>query len=254
MPLVATAPLVEVFVSVQGEGPQVGVPTLFVRTAGCPLRCTYCDTVESYAAEPSFDVRRLDGTRVVRLGNPSEPEDLLGHVARAGLIAGVEWISLTGGEPSLWPDYGVDLLRRARALGLRTQLESAAQDVDRLRPFLDVLDFYSMDWKFPSTLHRDDDVRDAHLACLDAALNARVATSVKVVLTAGSTDAEWQDMIARLRAFARRFILVIQPVTPCLDEDQSVPAHLLLERLRSAMDAGFDVRLLPQVHPHLGID
>ena len=39
--------LTEIFLSLQGESTSVGVPTIFVRLTGCPLRCGYCDT--SYA-------------------------------------------------------------------------------------------------------------------------------------------------------------------------------------------------------------
>src|SRR5262249_5551757 len=46
----ASAPLVELFWPVQGEGRFVGVPRAFVRTATCPIRCSYCDTPHSYTA------------------------------------------------------------------------------------------------------------------------------------------------------------------------------------------------------------
>jgi 7-carboxy-7-deazaguanine synthase len=38
----------EIFYSIQGESSYSGLPTVFVRTTGCPLRCTYCDTKYSY--------------------------------------------------------------------------------------------------------------------------------------------------------------------------------------------------------------
>ena len=43
----------EVFYSIQGESSWVGHPTVFVRTTGCNLRCTYCDTKYSHY-EPKF--------------------------------------------------------------------------------------------------------------------------------------------------------------------------------------------------------
>jgi 7-carboxy-7-deazaguanine synthase len=44
----------EIFYSIQGEGLLVGVPSVFVRLAGCPLRCRWCDT--KYAQDPSSGV------------------------------------------------------------------------------------------------------------------------------------------------------------------------------------------------------
>ena len=39
----------EIFLSLQGESNSVGRPTVFVRTTGCPLRCTYCDTAYAFS-------------------------------------------------------------------------------------------------------------------------------------------------------------------------------------------------------------
>ncbi|NCU85307.1 MAG: 7-carboxy-7-deazaguanine synthase QueE, partial [Betaproteobacteria bacterium] len=43
-PVAATLRINEVFFSLQGESSRVGLPTVFVRLTGCPLRCRWCDT------------------------------------------------------------------------------------------------------------------------------------------------------------------------------------------------------------------
>ena len=72
----------EVFLSIQGEGTRAGRPCVFVRLAGCPLRCVYCDT--PYA---------LQG------GTPRSEEQILEQIA--------DWpcrlVELTGGEPLVQP-------------------------------------------------------------------------------------------------------------------------------------------------------
>lgn len=68
----------EIFHSIQGEGPTVGLPTTFVRLVGCPLRCRWCDT----------DYAFTGGTRM-------ELEQILAQVRWAGLPG----LCLTGGEP-----------------------------------------------------------------------------------------------------------------------------------------------------------
>ena len=55
----ATLPISETFFSVQGEGKLTGVPSFFIRTSGCNLRCTWCDT--PYASwNPERTIRSVD--------------------------------------------------------------------------------------------------------------------------------------------------------------------------------------------------
>lgn len=74
----ATLRLTEVFLSLQGETSRAGLPTVFVRLAGCPLRCRWCDTSYSF-----------QGGETVTLGS------LLARVADYG----VPTVCVTGGEP-----------------------------------------------------------------------------------------------------------------------------------------------------------
>jgi len=68
----------EIFYSLQGETTRVGLPTVFIRLTGCPLRCTYCDT--SYAFE--------GGTTLTLT-------EILEQVAAFG----AHYVTVTGGEP-----------------------------------------------------------------------------------------------------------------------------------------------------------
>lgn len=240
------AALIEVFDSFQGEGPKVGEPSVFVRTAGCPLRCSYCDTVYSYQSGPEFEVRSLEHGIIDVLANPISARDL--DAALPGsLLRGVRWLSLTGGEPLLFPDFAAELCSMARARGLSTLLETAGIHPEGLSRVLPALDHLSMDWKLPSTLAGQDH-GDLHLACLSAALEPGVETSVKMVLTSRVGAAEMDGALERLAGFADHVLLVLQPVTPCLEETEALPRQDMIRHGRAAMDQGFRVLLLPQVH------
>ncbi len=73
----------EVFYSVQGEGRRMGVPTTFVRTTGCHLRCTWCDAAYAFYG-----------------GEKRSLDDLLAEVARHP----TKEVCFTGGEPLLQKD------------------------------------------------------------------------------------------------------------------------------------------------------
>jgi len=95
----------EIFPSVQGEGLRQGRPAIFVRLAGCNLRCPFCDT--RYAWRGGEDLGVGDILDVVLRFREARPAD---------------WVCLTGGEP-LAQDIG-PLVRRLRSAGLKVQVET----------------------------------------------------------------------------------------------------------------------------------
>ncbi len=98
----------EIFFSLQGESTRVGLPTVFVRLTGCPLRCGYCDT--AYA----FHEGR---TRTI--------DDVLAEVATHR----VRHVCVTGGEP-LAQHNCLSLLKRLCDAGYSVSLEtSGAMDI-----------------------------------------------------------------------------------------------------------------------------
>jgi 7-carboxy-7-deazaguanine synthase len=94
----------ERFVSLQGEGSLVGVPSSFVRVAGCNLRCTWCDSPET-SWNPT--------------GGQISIDDLVAFCAR-----GPRHVVLTGGEPLLFPGVA-ELSQRLRAAGHHITVETA---------------------------------------------------------------------------------------------------------------------------------
>ncbi len=96
----------EIFHSLQGEGVLTGVPSVFVRTSGCNLRCNWCDT--PYASW-SPEGRRLTIDEIVR--------EVKSHPARH--------VVLTGGEPMIAKELS-ELAAAIRLLGHHITIETAA--------------------------------------------------------------------------------------------------------------------------------
>jgi len=101
----------EIFYSLQGEGTLAGTPSVFVRLAGCPLRCRWCDT--KYAWD-------------FGAGENLEPAQIAEKVATWSC----RHVVLTGGEPLVGPDLSarpglVDLTRRLRDRGRHVTIETA---------------------------------------------------------------------------------------------------------------------------------
>jgi 7-carboxy-7-deazaguanine synthase len=99
----ASLRVTEVFYSIQGESSRVGLPTVFVRLTGCPLRCRYCDTAYAFYGGARMSI-----------------ESVLAEVARYR----ARYVTVTGGEP-LAQAACPELLRRLCEAGYRVSLETS---------------------------------------------------------------------------------------------------------------------------------
>lgn len=100
--------ITEIFYSLQGETHRVGLPTVFIRLTGCPLRCTYCDTAYAFT-----------GGEAVAIA------DILGQVAAYA----PRYVTVTGGEP-LAQKNCIVLLRALCDAGYQVSLETGgAMDI-----------------------------------------------------------------------------------------------------------------------------
>lgn len=112
-PAAAALRVTEIFLSLQGESRTVGIPTVFVRLTGCPLRCLYCDTAYAFKGGEATDVAAV-----------------LARVASYGL----RHVTVTGGEP-LAQAACLPLLAALCDAGYAVSLEtSGALDVSAVDP------------------------------------------------------------------------------------------------------------------------
>jgi 7-carboxy-7-deazaguanine synthase len=105
--------ITEIFYSLQGESRTVGLPTVFVRLTGCPLRCGYCDTEYAFYG-----------------GEKMEISDIVEQVAAYN----PRYVCVTGGEPLAQPNC-IPLLTALCDLGVEVSIEtSGAMDISKVDP------------------------------------------------------------------------------------------------------------------------
>src|SRR5688572_9174526 len=143
------APVMEVFASIQGEGAYVGEPQVLVRLRGCPLRCRWCDTPGSWtlAREESAHVAAVAGAR--REGAWATPFQVACWI-REVEPSGPRTVSVTGGEPLMWPEFVLGL--RGVIGERRLHLETGGGHPQSLARALEAVDHVSLDLKLPSDL------------------------------------------------------------------------------------------------------
>lgn len=127
----------EIFVSIQGEGIWTGIPMVFVRTAGCNLRCRWCDTRHAWDEEMAHRWFDIDAEEIA-----TRVRDMP-----------TRWVCITGGEPLLQKEVYqlIELLYRPVVIETNGSLP-----VNRLLEYKNVN--ISMDIKTPSSGMQDSNL------------------------------------------------------------------------------------------------
>ncbi len=169
----------EIFHSIQGESSRIGLPTVFVRLTGCPLRCVWCDTEYAFSG-----------------GEMKSLDDVMVTIAEFGC----KTICVTGGEP-LAQKGCIDLLRALCDAGYSVSLEtSGALDISEVDPRVARI----MDIKAPGSGEEDKN-RWENIPLLNA------NDEVKFVL-ASATDYAWAADVVKREQLTERCAVLFSPV------------------------------------------
>jgi len=189
--------LTEIFYSLQGEAQFVGLPTVFVRLTGCPLRCHYCDTAYAFHGGEWWNL-----------------PDILEHVAQFG----ARDVCVTGGEP-LAQRVCLTLLRELCDRGFRVSLEtSGALDVSEV----DLRVSRVVDVKTPGSGEEDRNL-------YPQLQSLREPDQIKFVITSRA-DYEWSRAKLRDLALAERRGVLFSPSYGQL-EPRDLAEWILADRL-----------------------
>lgn len=174
----------EIFHSLQGESSRVGLPTVFVRLTGCPLRCVWCDTEHAFSGG-----RRVSLATIV--------DEVRGYDARH--------VCVTGGEPLAQPNC-LPLLTLLCDAGFDVSLEtSGAYDIAAVDPRVARI----VDLKAPGSGESSKNL----WANLD---HLTPHDELKLVL-ADRTDYEWARQALAEHRLAERCPVLVSPVDSTLD-------------------------------------
>jgi 7-carboxy-7-deazaguanine synthase len=197
--------LTEIFHSLQGEADSVGIPTIFVRLTGCPLRCQYCDTAYAFHGGEWWELPAIL-ERVKQLG--------------------ARYVCVTGGEP-LAQKSCLELLSALADEGYRVSLEtSGAMSIEAVDPRVTRV----VDVKTPGS-------REEHRNRYDQLSWLRAEEQIKFVLC-DRADYEWaRDKLNTLQ-LAQRCQVLFSP------SHEQLPARQLADWvLQDHLPVRFQIQL-----------
>ncbi len=231
--------LFEIFTSVEGEGILYGTKTLFVRLAGCPFTCFYCDTKESLPLDSGTEYTIEEANELIDTNLQNQTYK----------------VNFTGGDPLIQHQAVAQLAKHIQNKKIPTYLESSCFDIDRFNhvlPFIDIvkIEFKTKDSDFVDSEHYEKLIGHT-MKCLESSVKSKKTTYIKIVVSSKTQLNEFKKLVDDIfNIISKENIdgFVIQPTygisEPSLD--------LLLNLYDVVFPYYIDVKVVPQLHKFIG--
>jgi len=231
--------LFEIFTSIEGEGILYGTKTLFVRLAGCPFTCFYCDTKESLPLDSGTEYTIEDAN----------------HLIDSNLKNQTYKVNFTGGDPLIQYEAVALLAKHIQDKKILTYLESSCFDIDRFNhilPFIDIvkIEFKTKDSDFVDLKQYEKFIGHT-MKCLESSVEAKKITYIKIVVSSKTQLNEFEKLVKEIFTIVSKDDIdgfIIQPTygisEPSLD--------LLLNLYDLVYPYYIDVKVVPQLHKLIG--
>ncbi len=230
------AEISEVFSSIQGEGPYLGVKQIFVRFGRCNMHCHYCDELEKMKEE-RFTVVSQD--ELVKSVTQMEREKGPHHS-----------VSLTGGEPLFYAPFLKGFMSTLKSKGVTTYLETNGTLPRELEQVIALTDVVAMDLK-PASSTLDRDFTQMHREFLKIALQTEVFT--KVVITPATKKEEVMACVDLVAATNAKIPFIFQPLSDPIGINAESLRLIEKDFFAMAQERLHDVRVIPQMHKIWGV-
>ena len=231
--------LFEIFTSVEGEGILYGTKTLFIRLAGCPFTCFYCDTKESLPLDSGTEYTIEEANKLIDSNLQSQTYK----------------VNFTGGDPLIQHQAVALLAKHVQDKKIPTYLESSCFDIDRFNHVLQFIDIVKIEFKTKDSDFVDSDHYEKLISntmkCLKSSIEAKKTTYIKIVVSSKTKLDEFKELVNQIFKIVSKDDMdgfIIQPTygvsEPSLD--------LLLNLYDVVYPYYVDVKVVPQLHKFIG--
>ena len=245
--------LSEIFTSIQGEGPYLGLRQIFVRFTGCSLHCDFCDTKSAWEKTSHLKIINSEKYELeARYTNPITTEDTLSIIRKIiNCESKFHSVFLTGGEPLEQAEYFQELAKGLKRSGLTVYLETNTINFEALEEIIASIDIISADVKI---LHPDFEKIHSKSLWKFLTIPTKNVLFLKIPVNSSLNLTLFYDTIKKISSIRHNVPIIIQPLTeellPVPDQDF---IKLLLDLQRFASDHFYEVRIIPQIHKFLKI-